>query len=130
MNEIADHFLRGELIEEAQHALDQQTVLAAAELPGNDNAGMGAAGSLPMLVERSEIANVEREKNAILPRCKYELLLVRRGVVTSLFGPQDVETASTQVNGQTRHDIAVEVQSNEERFKSDRIGHAPALPRR
>ena len=53
-----------------------------------------------MLVERSEIANVEREKNAILPRCKDELLLVRRGVVTSLFGPQDVETTSTQVNGQ------------------------------
>jgi hypothetical protein len=118
------------VIEEAQHALEQQTVLAAAELLRHDNAGMRAAGRLPMLVERSKIANVECEKRAVLPSCKRELVFIRGGVVTGLFGPQDVESTAAQLNSQTRHDMTIEVQPNEERFRAGGIGHWPALPRR
>ncbi len=85
--------------------------MTGAELLRHNDAGMRATGRLPMLVERSEIANVEREKRAVLPSCKRELLLIRGGVVTGLFGPQHVEAAATQVNSQTRNDVAVEVHS-------------------
>jgi hypothetical protein len=49
---------------------------------------------------------------------------------TGFFGPQHVETTAAQVNGQSGHDMAIQVQPNEERFKAGGIGHGPALPRR
>jgi hypothetical protein len=70
MDQVADHFVGGEVIEEAQHAQEQQSVLAAAELLRHDDAGMRATGRVPLLVERSEIANVEREKRPVLPAAK------------------------------------------------------------
>jgi len=58
VDEIADHFVCREVVEQPQHALEQQTVLAAAELLRNDDAGMGAADCLPLFVERRKIADI------------------------------------------------------------------------
>ena len=42
VDQVAVHFLRREVVEQAQHSLEQQSVVAAAELPGHDDPGMGA----------------------------------------------------------------------------------------
>src|SRR5207248_8229737 len=86
MNEVADHLLRGEVIEEAQHALEQQPVLATAELLRHDDAGMRATSRLSLLVEWAEIADVEREERAVFRGCEGELLFIRGGVLTGFFG--------------------------------------------
>jgi hypothetical protein len=95
MNEVAGHFLRREVVEEAQHALEQQTLLTAAELLRNDDASMRATGHLPVVVEWAEIADVEGEQRAVFRGCEGELLLIRDGVLTGFFSPQNVETTAT-----------------------------------
>jgi hypothetical protein len=42
VNEVADHFLPRDMVEQAQHPLEQKAVVTAAELLGHDDAGMGA----------------------------------------------------------------------------------------
>jgi hypothetical protein len=107
--------------------LDQKTILAPAELLGHDDTRMGAISRLPLLVDRGEIADVEREESPVFRRCERELLFIRRGVFPGFFGPQNVETTATQVNGQPCDDMTIEVKPNEERFKAGRIGNGPAL---
>jgi hypothetical protein len=79
-------------------------------------------------VEWAEITDVESEERAVFRSGEGELLLIQGGVFTGFFGPQDVETTATQVNGQPGHDVTIEVKPNEERFKAGGIGHGPALP--
>ena len=98
-------------------------------LTGTD-AGMGAPCGLPRLVQGSEIADVEGEDSAAFGCGKGELFLVDSGVFPGLLGGQDVVPAATQIDGQPGHDVAVEVQANEERLKAGGIGHGPALPGR
>jgi hypothetical protein len=61
VDQVPEHFLRREVVEQAQHPLEQEAVLAATELLGHDDAGMGTGGRLPRLVQGSEIADVEGE---------------------------------------------------------------------
>ena len=49
---------------------------------------------------------------------KGELFLVGSGVFAGFLGRQDVVTATAQIDGQPGHDMAVEVQADEERFKA------------
>jgi hypothetical protein len=49
VNKVAEHFLRREVVEQAQHPLEQKPVLTAAKLLGHDDASMGARGRLPSL---------------------------------------------------------------------------------
>jgi hypothetical protein len=60
VDKIGDHFLRREVVEQAQHPLEEKAVLAAAKLLGHDDASMGTLGRLPRLVEGSEIADVRK----------------------------------------------------------------------
>src|SRR5262249_17382357 len=76
VEKVPAHFLRREVVEQAQHPLEQEAVLAATELLGHDDAGMGARGRLPRLVEGSEIADVEGENRPLFGRGQGELLLV------------------------------------------------------
>jgi hypothetical protein len=68
-------------------------------------------------MQRSEIADVEGEDGSVFGRGKDKLLLVGSRVFAGLLGGQDVITAAAQFDGQPGHDVAVEVQANEERFK-------------
>jgi len=79
----------------------------------------GAIGRLPRLVEGSEIADVEGEETPVLGRGKGELFLVGGRVVADFFGPHDIKAPAAQIDGQPGHDVAVEVQADEERFKGD-----------
>ena len=130
VDEVTDHFFRREVVEQAQHPLEQQAVFAAAELLGHDDAGVRARRRLPRLVQGGEIADVEGEDGPVCGRGEGELLLVSSGVLPGLLGRQHVVPAATQIDGQPGHDVAVEIQADEERFKAGGIGHGPALPER
>jgi hypothetical protein len=69
-------------------------------------------------VERSEIADVEGEDGPVFGRGKGEQVLVGSGVFPGLLGRQDVVAAAAQIDGQPGHDVAVEVQADEERLKA------------
>jgi hypothetical protein len=127
VDEVPDHFLRGEVVEQTQHTLEQQTVVATAQLLGYDNARMERPSSLPLLVQRSEVANVERENSPAFGRCEGELFLVGGGVFAGFFGRQDVVTAAAQVRGQPSHDVAVEVKPDEQ-WPQGRLNRAWAPP--
>jgi hypothetical protein len=58
VDEVPDHFVRGEVVEQPEQAFEQQTVLATAKLLGHNDAGMGLPSRLPLLVERGEIAGI------------------------------------------------------------------------
>ena len=79
---------------------------------------MRTASPLPLLMQRSEIADVEGEDGPALRGGKSELLLVGGRVFAGFFGRQDVETAAAQIDGQPGHDVAVKVEPNEESLKA------------
>ena len=111
--EVTEHFLRREMVEQSQHPLKQEAVLATAQLLRNDDSSMGTLGRLPLLVERSEIANVETEDGAAFVRGEDELFLVRGGVFACLLSGQDIETTGAQIDSQPGHDMAVEIETQE-----------------
>ena len=118
VDEVSNHVLRREVVEQAQHPLQQHAVMTAAELLGHDDTSMGTLGRLPRLVEGSEIADVEGEDGPVFGRGEGELFLVGRGIVPGLLGRQDVVTAAAQIDDQPGHNVAIEVQADEERFKA------------
>jgi hypothetical protein len=73
-------------LSQAQHPLEQQPVLTAAELLGHDDAGVGARSRLPRLVQGSEIADVESEDRPAFGRGESELFFVGGGVFAGFFG--------------------------------------------
>src|SRR4051794_13178930 len=97
MDEVANHFRIGQVVEQAQHALEQESVLTTAHLLGDDDARMGSPHGLPLLVERSEVTNVECEDGSTTGTCEGELFFVRRGVPASFFSCQNIITAAAQV---------------------------------
>src|SRR5262245_33754430 len=98
------------MVEQSQSALKKQTVLATAKLLGDDDAGMGSAGRLPLLVKRGEIADVVGENRSTFRGGEGKLLLVRSRVFLRLLSGQDIETAPAQISGQPGHDMPVEVE--------------------
>ncbi len=93
--------------------------MTAAELLRYDDAGVGARSCLPGLVERSEIADVEGEDDPVFSRGKGQLFLIEGCIFASFFRRQDIIIASAQIDGQSGHDMAVEVQADEKSFKAD-----------
>jgi hypothetical protein len=90
---------------------------------------MVSARCLPLVVKWGEIADVERENCPLLCRGKRKLLLIRRGVfggassVVNRSKPRPRKSiAKRPIN------MAIEVKTHEERFKTGRIGHGLALP--
>jgi hypothetical protein len=114
VDEGPDQFRRADVVEPTPQALAQQTVWATAQLLGHDHARMGPPGSLPLLMERSEITNIERDNGPAFCRCQGELFLVGSGVLACFFVRQDVVTAAGQVGGQPGQDFAVEVKPHEQ----------------
>jgi len=51
MDDVVEHLVCSEMIEQTLHTCKEQTVLATAKLLGHDNAGMMAAFSLPPMME-------------------------------------------------------------------------------
>src|SRR5262245_17202633 len=47
VDEVGNHFLRREVVEQAQHTLEEQAILATAQLLGHDDPGMALPGGLP-----------------------------------------------------------------------------------
>ncbi len=69
-------------------------------------------------MEGSEIADIEGDDGSVFGRGKGELFLVRSGVLPGFLGRHDIETAAAQIDGQPGHDVTVEVQADEKRFKA------------
>jgi hypothetical protein len=113
MDKVTDHFFCRKVVEQADHALEQETGLATTELLGHDNARVGATRCLPLLVKRGEIANVEGKDGSVFTRGEGQLVLIRVSIFTSFFGGQDVVAAAAQIDGQLGNDMAVKVQPNE-----------------
>jgi hypothetical protein len=113
MDKVPDHFFCRKVVEQADHALEQETVLATTELLGHDNARVGATPCLPLLVKRGEIANVEGKDGSVFTRGEGQLVLISGSIFTSFFGGQDVVAAAAQIDGQLGNDMAVKVQPNE-----------------
>src|SRR5262249_21685186 len=66
MNEIGSRLVSAELIEEAQHTAEQSSILATAQLLGDDDAGMVAASRRPLTMQGSKITNVKRDSRTVL----------------------------------------------------------------
>ena len=47
-----------------------------------------------------------------------ELLCIGDRVLARFFGPQNIVAAISQIGGQSGHDVAIEVEPNEQRFKA------------
>jgi hypothetical protein len=92
--------------------------VTAAELLGHDYPGMQTPSSLLRLVQRCEIADVIGEDGSVFSCSKRQLFLVGSGVFSGFFRPQDIVTAAAQIDGQSSHDVPVEVQTGEESFKA------------
>jgi len=118
MDEVVDHFFGREMVEQAQYPLEELTVLPTAQLLGNDDSCVRAFGRLPLLVERREIANIESEDGSILRGGEEELFLVGGGILAGFLGCQNVVATPAQINCEPGHDMAVEIEANEERFKA------------
>jgi hypothetical protein len=58
VEEVVIHLISGYLAKHAEHASEQDAVLATAELTGDDDAAVGTAGDQKLLVERGEVADV------------------------------------------------------------------------
>jgi len=99
VNEVRDHLFRCEVVEQAQHALEQRTVLATAHLPGHDDPRVSSAVSVPLRVQWSEIANVVGEDGPFICRGADELFLVGGSVIACLFCRQDVVSSIAQLDG-------------------------------
>ena len=98
MNEVAHHLLRRDAIEQSQHPRQKYTILAAAELLGHNDSRMGLPGSLALVMQRREIANVESKDGPTLGCREFELFFVIGCVFASLFSGQNVKSAFTQIN--------------------------------
>jgi len=118
VNKVAAHLLCRELIEKAQHPLKQQPIVTAAELLRHDDAGMRPLGCLPLLVQWSEIADVEREDGPIFGGGKEKLFLIGSDVFAGFLGGQDIVAAATPIDGQSAHDVPIEVQGDKECLKA------------
>src|SRR5262249_13535413 len=55
-------------------------------------------------------------------------MCLRDRVEASLLGRQDIKATTAQVVGQSGHDVAVEVQPDEERLRGRQTRHGLALP--
>jgi len=51
-------------------------------------------------------------------RGKSELFLVGSRVLSRFFGSEDIETLGPEIDSQAGHNVAIEVQPNEECFKA------------
>jgi hypothetical protein len=91
---------------------------------------VGLLGCLRLLVEGSEIADIERQNSAARGRGEGELFLVGSRIVASVFGRQNVVAAAAEIGGQPFHDMPVKVEANEQCLKAGGIGHGPRLPER
>ena len=92
--------------------------MATAQLLGDDDAGVGSPRGLPLLVQGSEVTNVEGKNSSTFRRGEGELFFVGRRIVVGFFGPDNVVTAAAQVHGQPGHDMAVEVEPNVQRLNA------------
>jgi len=104
VNKVPEHFLRRELIEQAQHSLEQKAVLAAAQLLGDDDAGMGALGRLPRLVEGAKSRMLKVTMARFSPVAKASLFLIGSCVSAGFLGRQDIVAPAPQIDRQPGHD--------------------------
>lgn len=118
VDKVAAHLLCCELIEKAQHPLKQQPIVTAAELLRHDDAGMRPRGCLPLLVDWSKIADVEREDGPIFGSGKEKLFLIGSDVFAGFLGRQDIVAAAAKIDGQSAHDVPIEVQADKECLKT------------
>lgn len=118
MNQISPHLVGTERIQQTQHTGQEGAVLAAPELAGNDDAAMGVACCGPLVVEGSKVTDVEGQNGAILIRGEQELSFVGGGVHPCLLGRQRIVPLPAQIRRQLRLDVPVEVEANEQRFRT------------
>src|SRR5713101_3925408 len=98
--------------------MEQEAVLAIAQLLRHDNSRVGTRGLLPLLMEQGEIANVEGDNGPAFRGGKGKLFLIGRSILPGRLRRQNIITAVVQVGRKADCNMAIEVEANEEGFKA------------
>jgi hypothetical protein len=67
------------VVEQTERATEQHAVLAPTQLARHDDSSVRPARRLPLRMERSKVANIEREDGPAFTRRERKLLVVRGG---------------------------------------------------